>query len=115
MTSPNSFHPHTNPEDWQEFLHARETKDFSGLKAMLECTSREEKLGMLKRLLKPGTEITIELTEDWLNMLLIFRPGVLAEAERLKTRLPAIPWHAQRAKAEGDAYWMRLAQSYQGD
>ena len=38
-----------------------------------------------------------------------------SEAQRLKERLSAIPWHARRAQAEGEAYWMRLAGSYQGD
>jgi len=40
----------------------------------------------------------------------------LLEAQRLKERLSAIPFHAERAATwEGDGYWMMLAQSYQGD
>jgi len=38
-----------------------------------------------------------------------------SEAQRLKERLSQIPWHARRAQAEGETYWMRLAGSYQGD
>ena len=38
-----------------------------------------------------------------------------SEAQRLKERLSQIPWHAKRAQAEGETYWLRLAGSYQGD
>ena len=38
-----------------------------------------------------------------------------AEAQRLKERLSQTPWHAKRAQAEGETYWLRLAGSYQGD
>jgi len=89
--------------------------EFTEKCALLEQIGREEKLGMLKRLLKPGTEITIELTDDWLHRLLMYNPGVLSEAERLKGRLSHRPFHANRAAAEGETYWLRLAQSYQGD
>lgn len=84
-------------------------------KALLGNWSREQKMALLQFMLKPGTRITIQLTDEWLHRLLIYNPGCLAEAERLKERLPQIPWHAKRAAAEGDGYWLRLAQSYQGD
>tara|TARA_R110002049_G_scaffold80218_1_gene204110 strand:+ start:85 stop:423 length:339 start_codon:yes stop_codon:yes gene_type:complete len=38
-----------------------------------------------------------------------------SEALRLKERLSQIPWHARKAQAEGETYWLRLAGSYQGD
>lgn len=38
-----------------------------------------------------------------------------SEARRLKEQLSSIPWHAKRAAAEGESYWLRLAESYQGD
>lgn len=38
-----------------------------------------------------------------------------SEAQRLKERLSQIPWHAKRAQAEGETYWLRLAGSYQGN
>lgn len=41
--------------------------------------------------------------------------SVQSEAQRLKERLSQIPFHAQRAVEEGEAYWLRLAQSYQGN
>lgn len=41
--------------------------------------------------------------------------GRQSEAQRLKERLSSIPWHAQRAAVEGETYWLRLAESYQGD
>lgn len=84
-------------------------------KALLDSWTREQKMALLQFMLKPGTKITIQPTDEWLHTLLLYNPGVLAEAERLKERLPAIPWHAKRAAAEGDTYWLRLASSYQGD
>ncbi len=41
--------------------------------------------------------------------------GRQLESQRLKERLSQIPFHAQRAAEEGEAYWLRLAESYQGD
>lgn len=37
------------------------------------------------------------------------------ESQRLKGRLSQIPWHAKRAEAEGENYWLELAASYQGN
>lgn len=84
-------------------------------KTLLDSWTWDQKMALLKFMLKPGTKITIQLTEGWLHTLLLYNPGVLAEAERLKERLPAIPWHAKRAAAEGETYWLRLASSYQGN
>lgn len=82
---------------------------------ILDGWTREQKMLLLQFMLKPGTEITLQLTDEWLNRLLLNNPGVLAEAQRLKERMPQIPWHAKRAKEQGDIYWLKLAVSYQGD
>lgn len=82
---------------------------------LMNSWTREQKMALLHSMLKPGTEVTIQLTDEWLHRLLLYNPGVLAEAERLKEQLTQIPWHAERAADEGDNYWLRLAGSYQGD
>lgn len=97
-------------EWWARFREMGEEQQ-----ALLNSWTREQKMALLQFMLKPGTEITIQLTDEWLHTLLLHNPGVLSEAQRLKERLPAIPWHAQRAAEEGESYWLRLAQSYQGD
>lgn len=84
-------------------------------KSLMDGWTREQKMALLHSMLKPGTKVTIQLTDEWLHRLLLYNPGVLAEAERLKEQLPQIPWHAKRAAVEGDNYWLRLAESYQGD
>lgn len=41
--------------------------------------------------------------------------GRRLEAQRLKERLSSIPFYKRRVAEEGEAYWQRLASSYQGD
>jgi hypothetical protein len=41
--------------------------------------------------------------------------GRQSEVRRLKDSLSQIPWHAKRAADEGESYWLKLANSYQGD
>ncbi|MDZ7594406.1 MAG: hypothetical protein U0932_07120 [Thiobacillus sp.] len=93
--------------DWQEVRDAQQ--------AELGQWQRDKKMALLQTMLKPGTEITIQPTDRWLDTLLLYNPGVLAEAQRLKGRMSEMPWHAKRAAAEGDMYWLRLAGSYGGN
>jgi hypothetical protein len=97
------------------FLKVEIGMEWRYLKAMLDKIDRQTKLAMLQALLKPGTEITLQITDEWLDTLLMFNPGVLSEAQRLKERLSQIPFHAKRAADEGENYWLRSAQSYAGD
>ena len=43
------------------------------------------------------------------------RRAILAEARRKRARLSSIPWHANRAKRDGDEYWLSLSISYMGE
>lgn len=98
----------------QEEFWARQREGMAELEAILNGWTRDKKMALLQTMLKPGTEITIQPTDRWLDMLLLYNPGVLAEAQRLKGRLSQ-PWHTKRAAKEGDMYWLRLAGSYQGN
>lgn len=104
------YHSLSRKEWWARFYEMGKVQQ-----AILNGWTREHKMSLLQFMLKPGTEITLELTDEWLHTLLLHNPGVLAEAQRLKVRMPQIPWHARRAADEGESYWLRLAGSYQGD
>lgn len=43
------------------------------------------------------------------------RRAIVAEAQRLRTRLSSTPWYADRGRRHGAAYWLQLAISYEGE
>ena len=104
------YHSLSREEWWARFDEMGKEQQ-----AILDGWTREQKMALLQFMLKPGTEITLQLTDEWLKTLLLHNPGVLSEAQRLKERMPQIPWHAQRAEERGESYWLELARSYQGD
>lgn len=85
--------------------------------ALLSSWPRRQQEAVLLRLLPAGSEIQLELTEEWLKSLIIWRPARLLEAQRLKEAHMKQPsaFHLKQVAEEGDNYWLRLAQSYQGD
>lgn len=94
-------------------LHREEQAE---LMALLGSWTRAEREALLLALLPHGSHIKLDIPEHWLDELIIWRPARMLEAQRLKeAHWGRLSKHQQKCVAEeGDCYWLRLAQSYQG-
>lgn len=82
--------------------------------ALVSSWTRSQQEAVLKHLL--GVEVRLELTDGWLKRLIVSRPARVLEAQRLKEQHinQLSPLQLSAVREEGDSYWLRLAQSYQG-
>lgn len=86
------------------------------LKALLGTWTRAEREALLLALLPRGSAITLDIPDHWLDQLIIWRPARVLEAQRVKNSRGRRLSDSQKecVAEEGDCYWLRLAQSYQG-
>lgn len=98
----------------EDLIEWHSLKDAGEVEAILSGLTRQEKEAALLMRLPPNSAITLQIPDRWLDTLIRYNATVLLEAQRLKERMSDMPWHATRAEKEGDAYWLRLAGSYQG-
>lgn len=115
-----NYHPRkTTADEFERMQKASSAewfreKNAGEIESILSSLTRQEKEVALLMRLPPGSEITLQIPDKWLDRLLQFHAAVLLEAQRLKDRMSDMPFHAKRAALEGDSYWLRLAGSYQG-
>lgn len=84
--------------------------------ALVSSWTRSQQEAVLKHRLLQGAEVRLELTDDWLQRLIVSHPARVLEAQRLKEQHinQLSPLQLSAVREEGDSYWLRLAQSYQG-
>lgn len=66
-------------------------------------------------LLKADPSLLAILSESYPSIPLERAVPIALEAARQRERLSSIPFYANRAAKDGNAYWIRMAISYRGD